>query len=177
MNRIAKHNFHILQRRDGFSLLELLVVIAIIATIIAVAVPNFVGARLRARDARKKEGLRQLKNALQIYYNDYQQYPATDVGLYLDACGTNGDTRCPVCSTADFAAGGVDGCDTVYMRRFPMIGTTQTFRYYGCAGGDDFRIKIDLENPGDQSITESQTRCPVGCGTTYSAQDFVMCAD
>ena len=52
---------------QGFSLLELLVVIAIIAVILAVAVANFVGARQRARDVRKKAELTQLKSALRLY--------------------------------------------------------------------------------------------------------------
>ena len=64
------------RQRDGFTLIELLIVIAIIATILAAAVPNFLSARERAKDAKKKAEFNQVKNALRLYYNDYQKYPA-----------------------------------------------------------------------------------------------------
>ena len=54
----------------GFSLIELLVVIAITAALIAVALPNFVGARERARDVKRKAEMAELRNALRLYYND-----------------------------------------------------------------------------------------------------------
>lgn len=163
--------------KKGFSLIELLVVIAIMALLIGLAVPNFLGARERARDTRRKTELAQLKTALRLYYNDYNTYPATDTGVYLKACGSAGGSRCPVCASAEFAAGGADGCGTTYMRSLPKIGTTSTYKYYQCTGGDDFRLKSTLENASDADVTASQSRCPAGCGTTYSALDYVLCAD
>ena len=59
------------KQKEAFTLVELLVSIAVIATIIGLALPNFLGARTRARDARRKGELGQLKTALQLYYNDY----------------------------------------------------------------------------------------------------------
>src|SRR3990167_2876055 len=94
--------------KKGFSLIELLVVISIIAVISAVGMTNFLGARERARDARRKQELVQLRNALRLYYNDYRGYPATDSDTYIMGCGVDGDTTCPgACSGGQFAAGGV----------------------------------------------------------------------
>lgn len=64
------------RRKSGFTLVELLVVISIIGVLSALAVANFVGARNRASDTSLKNDLRQLKTALQLYYNDNQVYPA-----------------------------------------------------------------------------------------------------
>jgi prepilin-type N-terminal cleavage/methylation domain-containing protein len=61
--------------KKGFTLVELLVVISIIATLTAILLPNFMGARERARDAQKIQDAYAIKNALRMYYNDNQAYP------------------------------------------------------------------------------------------------------
>ncbi len=174
-------------RRAGFTLIELLVVIAVIATIVGFAMPNFLGARERARDTKRKSELVQLKNALRMYYNDYQKYPAWTNGLVIKGCGALGTSNCPpspaCASGAEFVAGGTDGCGNVYMRRLPFIGTAQQYRYYQTANGDDFRLKINLDNPSDADISGSQARCPVAAATnpggtlSFGPTDYVLCAD
>jgi len=69
-----------IKRKSGFSLVELLVVISIMAVLMAIIVMNFVGARERARDAKKIQDLGSMKNALRMYYNDNQTYP-TSLGV------------------------------------------------------------------------------------------------
>jgi len=166
------------REKKGFTLIEVLVVMTIIAVLVAIGLPNYLGARQRARDAKRKAELREFKIALRLYYNDYAQYPASQVNPTLfNGCGTNGDSACPVCSTAAFAAGGVGGCSTIYMKTLPSIGVVKSYKYYLCASGDDFRLKSDLENLSDADILVSQTRCPAACGTTYGPADYVMCAD
>ena len=61
--------------RQGFTLVELLVSISIMATLMAVLLPNLVGARERARDAQKVSDMGSIKNGLRMYYNDNQKYP------------------------------------------------------------------------------------------------------
>lgn len=70
----------------GFTLIELLVVIAIIAVLTAILLPNLVGIRGRAADARKKADLKDFQAALQLYYNDNQAFPVnlTDVAKFTD---------------------------------------------------------------------------------------------
>ncbi len=174
----------------GFTLVELLVVIAIIAVIVALSMPNFLNARERARDAKKKADLREFKAALRLYYNDYMRYPDGTNGLVFKGCGTDGLQLCPgsngyssgACATADFAAGGADGCQTVYMRTIPRVSTgtrSNDFRYYlkDVASTDDFRLKVDLENKSDQDIISSQQRCPTYDGSTWSNTSYVVCSD
>jgi general secretion pathway protein G len=56
--------------KKGFTLIELLVVIAIIGMLSALLVPNFMGARERARDAQRKSDLKQIQKALEMYRQD-----------------------------------------------------------------------------------------------------------
>jgi type II secretion system protein G len=60
----------------GFTLIELLIVIAIILILIAIALPNFLEAQIRARVTKAKGEIRSLVTALESYYLDFKFYPA-----------------------------------------------------------------------------------------------------
>src|SRR3989344_4992818 len=64
----------------GFTLIELVIVMAIIAALTALATFNFSQARVRARDVQRKNELKAIQNALELYKSDKmpQEYPATD---------------------------------------------------------------------------------------------------
>lgn len=170
-------------KKNGFTLIELLVVIAVIATIIAFAVPNFLGARQRANDTRKKAEMIQLKNALRLYYNDYNRYPDSyssfPIFNSIKGCDTNGDQNCPKSGcTVDFAAGGTTGCEVIYMKKFPTGFGSNTMNYCKITGGDDFRLWVTLENYSDSDLIASQARCHASnCKTSWSATEYVICAD
>jgi prepilin-type N-terminal cleavage/methylation domain-containing protein len=59
----------------GFTLIELLIVIAIILILIAIALPNFLEAQLRARVTAVKGDLRTVGIALDTYFLDFGMYP------------------------------------------------------------------------------------------------------
>ena len=60
----------------GFTLIELLVVIAIIAILASIVLASLNSARVKSRDARRMADLKQVENALELYNNDNQSYPA-----------------------------------------------------------------------------------------------------
>jgi len=166
--------------QSGFTLVELLVTIAVIATIIGLALPNFLGARSRARDTRRKGEINQLKTALQLYYNDYKIYPPAANGgsgkiNYIAGCGTGGTTLCPASCTVAFASGATTGCDTVYMTKFPGEFGTSMF-YYQKNGGADYCLKGSLENPSDSDIASSWARCSGKC-SGLSGTDYAVCSE
>jgi prepilin-type N-terminal cleavage/methylation domain-containing protein len=120
----------------GFTLVELLVSISIIAVLTAILLPNFMGARERARDSAKIQELYAIKNGLRAYYNDVQAYP-TGSGVVLDAAGMG-----------------------QYIPNVSSIGHT----YYQTSGGEAFELCVGLEaGAGDEDIN-SQVKC--GIGTT-----------
>ncbi len=167
-------------KKSGFTLIELLVAIAIIATLIGLAIPNFLGARGRAKDARRKGEVQQLKSALQLYYNDYKLFPADSGGpVYnkIKGCGADGTTACPcsVSPSIDFAAGGT-GCETIYLTKLPGEFGSSMF-YWQRSSGEGFCLKVPLENASDGDIATSQSRCASVCTGLYSGTDYIACSE
>ena len=62
--------------RRGFTLIELLIVIAIILILIAIALPNFLEAQIRAKVVKAKGEIRSLGIAMESYFLDWKFYPA-----------------------------------------------------------------------------------------------------
>lgn len=59
----------------GFTLIELLIVIAIILILIAIALPNFLEAQIRAQATRAKADGRSIITAMYAYQNDWRKFP------------------------------------------------------------------------------------------------------
>jgi prepilin-type N-terminal cleavage/methylation domain-containing protein len=75
-------NFYRLPRRytprndtPGFTLIELLVAMGIMAVLTGMAIFNFNQSRVRARDVQRKNDLKQLQSAMELYKNDNNSYP------------------------------------------------------------------------------------------------------
>lgn len=122
-----------ISKTRGFTLVELLVVISIIGVLTTLLMVNFVGSRERANDSRKIQNLNSLKNALRMYYNDNQIYPA-DKSVLLG----------PSFST--------------YMSDLGDTG----FTYSLLNGGEGFLLKITLENAVNVDTGASQLGCGIG---------------
>jgi len=69
------------KKREGFTLIELLIVVAIIGILAGIAIPNFLGARNRARVARVLADFRTIGTALESYYVDNTEYPSETADL------------------------------------------------------------------------------------------------
>jgi prepilin-type N-terminal cleavage/methylation domain-containing protein len=65
------------KNKQGFTLIELLVVIAIIGLLSTLSIVALNQARARSRDARRIADIKQIQTALEMYYNDLGQYPAS----------------------------------------------------------------------------------------------------
>lgn len=60
---------------SGFTLIELLVVIAIIGLLSSVIIVAMNSARAKARNARRKADIQQVRTALELYYLNNGEYP------------------------------------------------------------------------------------------------------
>ena len=67
--------------RRGFTLIELLVVIAILGILAALVAPSILGRKEDALRAQGTVQIRNLEQALQLFYIDNGFYPSTEQGL------------------------------------------------------------------------------------------------
>lgn len=147
----------------GFTLIELLVVIAIIGVLTAVLLVNLVGIRERGADTKKKADLNQLKNALRLYYNDYQAYPSASGGILMGC--TDGTSACAQVGGSSLT----NASGTVYMKEVP-----EYVEYSVGAGGETFYVGVTLSNPSDPEAAASGSKCGVGDPTEGV---FYVCTD
>lgn len=140
-------------KKNGFTLIELLVVIFIISVLTGIILPNMMSARERARDAKRKQDLEEIKTALRLYYNDNQAYPTGTI------------------------PSGEFGTDGEYMKSVPtdpVNSGNHVYSYSQTDSGDGFLLEATLENVGDGDISRSQAQC--GYPTPTPGKYFV-CAD
>lgn len=78
MNLFRKRNYC-----EGFTLIELLVVIAIIGILASVVLASLNSARAKARDAARAAEVKQMKTAMELYFNDNNGYIARCSSSYL----------------------------------------------------------------------------------------------
>ncbi|MBD3250513.1 MAG: prepilin-type N-terminal cleavage/methylation domain-containing protein [Candidatus Pacebacteria bacterium] len=148
--QFSKEQFY--KKQLGFTLIELLVVIFIIGVLASLLLSNLMKARIGASDSKIKADAQQLKKALRLYYNDFQNYPDAASGAIDDS-----DSSDDVFSTTT----------TTYMKDMP-----DEYTYAVSSNGEKFRLIVNLENVSDQEIDNSQARCGGTAGGTFSDTDF-----
>lgn len=190
--------------RKGFTLVELMIAISIIAVIAAVGITSFSQSQKLARDSRRKQDLRSLSTALQLYYHRYGHFPCT-------AVGTNGgwvksgttQSNWITNSTTDCATG--TALDSAFINTVPIdpnkvqaAGQPQStatglgYGYYSAAqttggcnygAGGSYILVAGLENSSDPEARANKTyyycdgttALPLGTGASdFGANKFII---
>ena len=132
--------------RSGFTLIELLTVVAIIGILASIVLVGLGGFRARGRDTRRIADLRQIQNALELYYLRNNTYPDSLNNLTevsgIDKIPTDPSTNNPY----DYV---VDSNKQVYVLRALLEGDNSALR-------DDY---------DDEDVQNLNLGLTIGCGT------------
>lgn len=152
-------------KKSGFTLVELLIVITILAILTVIGLTAYSSVQKSARDARRKDDLRALKVALDLYYQGHKQYPITD-WVYSNA-----------------AQPWIPGLTTTYISSVPTDpvsngGNPRIDNQYGYAywsqacgtilAGQLFVVVAQLENKNDNQRHEIQNYKTVCSGSNLA---------
>jgi hypothetical protein len=147
--------------RSGFTRVEFLVIFLILAVLTGVTFFNLRLSQIKARDAQRKDDLRQTVKALGAYYEDHGSYPlAEEASGKMKACGCGSGVV--VCDW-DRDEGQREFCDEkniVYMLKVPGDPAGQPrYCYWAGTGGNSFKLYAKLENNRDPEV-----KGPYSCG-------------
>lgn len=131
--------------KKGFTLIELLVVIAILGILAVVGVGAFRSSQMKGRDAQRKSDLKQIVNALELYYQDHRQYPGAS-GTMIAGCPSTTEGNCDW-GYDDFTDG-----QTVYFKTLPSDPSESTiYQYYVNTARSKYKLFARLENQQDKN--------------------------
>lgn len=122
-----------MRRGRGFTLVELLIVIVVVGILAILIIPSLASGPARARDSQRKADLRNLKTALESYFNDNNAYPA---------------------NLAVLEQGSVP-----YIKTVPTDPKTKQSYIYITTGNppNSYVLQAQLENKGDKDIKSGTT--------------------
>jgi len=152
------------QNKKGFTLVELLIVMAILGALVALVAGNFITSQMKARDAQRKSDLKQVSQALELFYSDYERYPASDNGLIV-ACPYNRATPANSVSCSWGSDSFTDG-NSIYFKKLPNDPARDADYYYRTnATGTGYQLFTRLENSQDPSNKTEISDLGYSCGT------------
>lgn len=128
----------------GFTMIELLIVIVILGILSVIGLGAFTSAQKKSRDSNRKSSLSGIVTALEVYYNDYGNYPMGDASGNIEGCGAGGTATCSYGSIWQ------DGNGTTYMVQIPEDPGSNVFFYD--SDGISYTIYARLENVNDGAV-------------------------
>lgn len=123
------------RRSLGFTLIEIIIVMALLAILSTALWTNFISAINKGKDSRRKQDLKTIAEALELYYNDEASYP-----LFLDW---------------GISLANPDG--TVYLQKIPNDPLPNRSYCYDRLDDNTFTLYANLENPNDPDSDPPQT--------------------
>ena len=175
-------------RQRGFTLIELLVVMALIGILAVVGLANYNTSLMRGRDAKRKQDIKSVSQALELYWADYETYPASDGNGSIAPCDVSA-----TCSTISWG-GAASLSDpnhgaTLYMKNIPSDPSVgQQYYYQVSTDGKAYKLWARLEISTDPQAMGNVSSCAgytgePSCGTNgncnfaRTSSNVSMCSD
>ena len=133
-------------KKRGFTLIEVLIVVSIIGLLASVVLIGLGGFRARGRDARRIADLREVQNALELYYVKYNSYPEI----------TGGDSWASLRSSLVEAGIGV-----TTISNDPLY-PDYSYEYGVSADKQNYVLRATLEDPNNPALADDTD------GTVYN---------
>ena len=150
----------ILNNKKGFTLIELMIVVAIIGILSAVAIPNFINFRYKAKSAEAKANLGAIRTCEEAYMAENETYyacaetPSADCGSSKQAWTTDDGGE------EDFRYIGFAPTTPVYYQYQVAAVTDITADFIvtatGDLDGDGTEATFTLTNSGSMSVQPSE---------------------
>lgn len=138
-----------LKSERGFTLIEILIVVAIIAVLASAVLIGLGPVQRQGRDARRIQDLRQVQNALELYYSKCGYYPG----------GVN--SAAPPCaawsavSTWNNVTDALEG-SSIGVPQIPNDPTSGSDYFYGTSGtGNSYVVGARLEDANNSALQNS----------------------
>lgn len=163
------------KKNRGFTLIELLVVISIISLLSTIVMGSLASARSKARDQYRISSLRQISNALELFYSTYNRYPDTQ-GNFNTSCSVAPTARWitdnPAAPTTPLGTGWSDNILNTHPHDprenqancvFPLTNDYPAvigagLAYYTYNNGQAYYLFARLENNSQYDIDSQQSR-------------------
>ena len=144
--------------KQGFTLIEILIVVAIIAILASVVLVGLGPTQQAGRDARRLSDIRQVQNALELFYNKCGYYPGT-IAAGVCAVGSPGATWTAMGTMLTAAGLGVSS----------VPGDPSSNRSYGYAwgtGNTAYVLGVALESTNN-GVFNGYTAPTIPAGATW----------
>ncbi len=150
IKEINRKNEGIITSGKGFTLIEMLIVIAIIGILASMVLVGLGPVQRRGRDARRISDLKQVQNALELYYNKCGFYPGSSSG-----CATipsEGDVKWDALSKVLTDAANTN----IGVNQIPDDPSSNRSYYYGVAAeGASYVLAAELEDSTNPALLKS----------------------
>ncbi len=135
------------REKRGFTLIEILVVVAIIAVLASVVLVGLGPTQQTARDARRLSDIREVQNALELYYYKCGYYPGSASGGTCAAGSPGSDWN----GLAGTLGGANIGVSASSIPSDPSANRTYGYAYN--TGNTTYVLGAALENPNNSVLT------------------------